>query len=65
MSRNQYSKQFNQVASVAGDDLEDVDGYHVHYSNPNGSKYDSWSPKNVFERAYREVSEDEKSLLTA
>lgn len=39
-------------------------GYHVQYSNPDGSVYDSWSPSNVFERAYREVSEDEKLLLT-
>jgi len=38
-------------------------GYHVQYSNPDGSTYDSWSPANVFERAYREVSKDEKKLL--
>ena len=40
-----------------------TEGYHVEYSNPDGSKYDSWSPKDVFERAYRPVSEDEKTLL--
>lgn len=38
-------------------------GYHVKYSNPDGSRYGSWSPKDVFERAYREVSDDEKELL--
>lgn len=38
-------------------------GYHVQYSNPDGSTYDSWSPDSVFERAYRPVSDDEKSLL--
>ena len=39
------------------------EGYHVQYSNPDGSTYDSWSPKDVFERAYRPVSEDEKALI--
>lgn len=39
-------------------------GYHVQYSNPDGSTYDSWSPEDVFERAYRPVSDDEKQLLT-
>ncbi len=38
-------------------------GYHVQYSNPNGTTYDAWSPKSVFERAYREVSEDEVKLI--
>ena len=28
-------------------------GYHVQYINPDGSTYDSWSPKSVFEKAYR------------
>lgn len=28
-------------------------GYHVQYINPDGSTYDSWSPKDVFERAYQ------------
>lgn len=28
-------------------------GYHVQYANPDGSTYDSWSPKSVFEKAYR------------
>lgn len=28
-------------------------GYHVQYTNPDGSTYDSWSPKDVFERAYQ------------
>lgn len=29
------------------------EGYHVRYTNPDGSFYDSWSPKDVFEEAYR------------
>ena len=28
-------------------------GYHVQYTNPDGSTYDSWSPKRVFEQAYK------------
>ncbi len=28
-------------------------GYHVQYTNPDGSTYDSWSPKQVFEQAYK------------
>ena len=32
------------------------DGYHVQYTNPDGSTYDSWSPKQVFEQSYH-VSE--------
>jgi hypothetical protein len=34
-------------------------GYYVKY--PDG--YESWSPKRVFEEAYREVSAAEKSLI--
>lgn len=29
------------------------EGYHVQYTNPDGSTYDSWSPKDVFEKAYK------------
>lgn len=32
-----------------------VEGYHVQYDNPNGTVYDSWSPKDVFESAYRSL----------
>ncbi len=31
---------------------QNIDGYHVQYDNPDGSTYDSWSPKDVFEDAY-------------
>lgn len=31
------------------------EGYHVRYTNPDGSTYDSWSPKDVFEKAYKLV----------
>ena len=39
------------------------DGFHVRYSNPEGSYYDSWSPSNVFLRSYRPVSKDEMLLM--
>ena len=29
------------------------EGYHVQYVNPDGSTYDSWSPKDVFEKSYK------------
>lgn len=35
------------------DNHEWREGYHVQYTNPDGSVYDSWSPKSVFEKAYR------------
>lgn len=41
---------------------EDVPGYHVQYTNPDGSTYDSWSPKDVFEQSYQ-VAEDFKDRL--
>lgn len=30
------------------------DGYHIQYTNPDGSTYDSWSPRQVFEQSYRQ-----------
>lgn len=41
-----------------------IAGYHIQYSNPDGSKYDSWSPADVFERSYRRISTDEKILIS-
>lgn len=36
-----------------------IDGYKVIYDNPNNTKYESWSPKEVFEGAYTEISIDQ------
>lgn len=41
---------------------EDVPGYHVQHTNPDGSTYDSWSPKEVFEKSYQ-IAEDFKNRL--
>lgn len=35
------------------DNHERREGYHVQYTTPDGSIYNSWSPKSVFEKAYR------------
>ena len=35
------------------DNHEWRNGYHVRYTNPDGSFYDSWSPKDVFDEAYK------------
>lgn len=39
-----------------------ADGYKVIYDNPNNTKYESWSPKNVFEEAYLELNTNEKKV---
>jgi hypothetical protein len=44
---------------IVPQDQEDQEGYLVYY--PDG--YTSWSPKSVFEQAYREISESEKALI--
>ena len=40
----------------------DTPGYHVQYTIPDGSTYDSWSPKDVFEKSYQ-IAEDFKDRL--
>lgn len=44
---------------------EDVPGYHVQYTNPDCSIYDSWSPKDVFEQSYQIVENFKDRLFTA
>lgn len=43
----------NGFARKNEDNHEWRQGYHVQYTNPDGSVYDSWSPKQVFEQAYK------------
>jgi hypothetical protein len=38
-----------------------VDGYQVVYENG----YVSWSPKGVFERSYRKLSDEEKAMAAS
>jgi len=42
---------------------QDRPGYHVKYPQPDGTTYNSWSPADVFENAYREISENERKLI--
>lgn len=60
MSKNDFDVKFKGATEVPN---IDESGYHVQYSNPDGSTYDSWSPTTVFERAYRSVSEDELQMV--
>ena len=41
----------NGWARTSDNDL-DVPGYHVQHRNQDGTTYDSWSPKEVFEKSY-------------
>ena len=51
-------KTFRELKGQGWGGHEDVDGYHVQYSGVNGKPdYDSWSPKNVFEDAYRDIEQ--------
>lgn len=40
-------------------------GYHVQYTNPDGSTYDSLSPKDVFEQSYQIVENFKDHLFHA
>lgn len=44
---------------------QDTPGYHVQYINPDGSTYDSWSPKDVFEQSYQIVENFKDHLFNA
>lgn len=48
-----YDKGYARSYSVSGHYTGPRQGYHVQYSNPDGTTYDSWSPKDVFEEAYK------------
>lgn len=50
---NELSAVEKGYAHENEDNHEWREGYHVQYTNPDGSIYDSWSPKSVFEKAYR------------
>lgn len=52
MHENEWLKGKNQESACR-------DGYKVVYDNG----YTSWSPKEVFEAAYRLISEQEKNML--
>lgn len=39
------------------------EGYHVEYANPDGSTYESWSPKDVFEEAYKSANDFKERMV--
>ena len=53
------AKPENRPGKKAGDPAMEA-GYKVVYEDG----YVSWSPKNVFERCYREVTQDEYRLVS-
>jgi len=60
MTRGEFI-QLHPTRALVFDDIENKDekGYKVVY--PDG--YESWSPIAVFEAAYREVTDEEMSIL--
>ena len=50
---NEIDAESIGYARKNSDHHEYREGYHVQYTNPDGSTYDSWSPKDVFEEAYK------------
>lgn len=50
---NEIDAEYIGYARKNSDNHEWRDGYHVRYTNPDGSFYDSWSPKDVFEKSYK------------
>lgn len=50
---NEFKAVENGFARPNKDNHEWRSGYHVQYENPDGSKYDSWSPASVFKKSYK------------
>ena len=48
-----YANGWARKGAFVDDNHNGREGYHVQYVNPDGSTYDSWSPKDVFEKSYK------------
>lgn len=59
MSEDTFLKLYKGKTLSAEDVMKARQGYKVTY--PDG--YDSWTPKETFEAAYREVTEAEKTMF--
>lgn len=57
MSRHEWMRAVTGETPIVGED--DRPGYKVRYEDG----YVSWSPKEVFERCYREITDQEKALI--
>ena len=53
MPMNELAAVEKGYARKNEDNHEWREGYHVQYINPDGSIYNSWSPKSDFEKAYK------------
>lgn len=53
MPMNELAAVEKGYARKNEDNHEWREGYHVQYTNPDGSIYNSWFPKSVFEKAYQ------------
>ena len=61
MEKNDFNLRKGRPTSQ---DDKGKEGYLVEYSNPNGElNYESWSPRDVFERSYREIYPDEMAFI--
>jgi len=54
MSQQEFLSRYKGVKKEDMDNA-DADGYLVIYPHPDGSEYSSWSPKAVYELAYRDL----------
>lgn len=55
MTQERFKAQKENCECVEGN----TEGYKVVYEDG----YESWSPKEVFERCYREITESEKKVI--
>ena len=59
MKLGEFNKAFKRNVKPSKPSGLDEEGYVVYY--PDG--YTSWSPKVVFETAYREITHSERSMI--
>lgn len=60
MNALEASKKGYYHGNPASDsELNEMQGYHVHYTD---NDYHSWSPKNVFEKSYKQIADDNVSF---
>jgi len=64
MTYGEYKKlKYGDKANFESSLKDESEGYMVIYPNPGKPNHMSWSPKNVFEMAYREIVDYEIDLI--
>lgn len=61
MTKYEFQAKYKYMDVDINDAVQE--GYHVQYLNQNGSVYDSWCPKCVFEEAYKKLMKSELDFL--